>query len=81
MLDAVQSAILVSQGSMDLSDGNGIDTVFLVWTAPSAAGAPALARIAKHARRVVFLSAPLKRRTPSSNSPILPGNWPKVSGG
>src|SRR5262245_48376655 len=36
----------------------GIDTVFLVWTAPAAAVAGALARIAKHARRIVFLSAP-----------------------
>ena len=39
---------------------NGIDTVFLVWTAPAAAVAPALGRITKHARRIVFLSAPLK---------------------
>src|SRR5712691_11563411 len=38
---------------------DGIDAVFLVWTAPPAAVAPALERIAKHARRIVFLSAPL----------------------
>jgi len=49
---------------------DGIDTVFLVWTAPAAAVASALERIAKHARRIVFLSAPIKRRTRSSNSPI-----------
>jgi uncharacterized protein YbjT (DUF2867 family) len=42
----------------------GIDTVFLVWTAPAAAVAPALERIAKYARRIVFLSAPLKTRHP-----------------
>jgi uncharacterized protein YbjT (DUF2867 family) len=39
---------------------HGIDTVFLVWTAPAAAVAPALERIAKHIRRIIFLSAPIK---------------------
>ena len=39
---------------------DGINTVFVVWTAPPATVAPALERIAKHARRIVFLSAPLK---------------------
>src|ERR1700730_15001960 len=43
---------------------DGIDAVFLVWTAPAAAVAPALERIAKHAGRVVFLSAPLKTAHP-----------------
>jgi uncharacterized protein YbjT (DUF2867 family) len=43
---------------------DGIDTVFLVWTAPSAAVSPALERITKHARRIVFLSAPLKTAHP-----------------
>jgi uncharacterized protein YbjT (DUF2867 family) len=43
---------------------HGIDTVFLVWTAPAGAVAPALERIAKHARRIVFLSAPLKTPHP-----------------
>jgi len=43
---------------------DGIDTVFLVWTAPSAAVAPALERIAKHARRIVFLSSPHKTAHP-----------------
>ena len=38
---------------------DGMEAVFLVWTAPPAAVAPALERIAKHARRIVFLSAPL----------------------
>lgn len=42
----------------------GIDTVFLVWTAPRTAVAPALERIRKHARRIVFLSAPLKTAHP-----------------
>lgn len=39
-----------------------IDTVFLVWCAPATAIAPALERIAKHAKRIVFLSSP--HRTP-----------------
>jgi uncharacterized protein YbjT (DUF2867 family) len=43
---------------------DGIDTVFLVWTAPPVAAAPAFERIAKHARRIVFLSAPLKTAHP-----------------
>src|SRR5690348_7920878 len=47
----------------------GIDTVFLVWTAPAAAVAPALERIAKHARRIVFLSAPLKTAHPLFQQP------------
>jgi len=48
---------------------DGIDAVFLVWTAPPAAVAPALERIAKHARRIVFLSAPLKTAHPFFQQP------------
>jgi uncharacterized protein YbjT (DUF2867 family) len=48
---------------------DGIDTVFLVWTAPPSAVAPALERIAKHARRIVFLSAPLKTAHPFFQQP------------
>ena len=47
----------------------GIDAVFLVWTAPPATVAPALERIAKHARRIVFLSAPLKTAHPLFQQP------------
>src|SRR5258708_35665455 len=43
---------------------DGIDAVFLVWTAPPAAVTPALERIAKHARRIVFLSSPYKTAHP-----------------
>jgi len=39
-----------------------VDVVFLVWTAPATAVAPAMERIAKHVPRVVFLSSP--HRTP-----------------
>jgi len=40
----------------------GIDSVFLVWTLPLAAAAPALERIGAHARHVVLLTSP--HRTP-----------------
>ena len=46
-----------------------IDTVFLVWVAPPAAAAGALERIAKHARRIVFLTAPLKTPHPFFQQP------------
>jgi uncharacterized protein YbjT (DUF2867 family) len=46
-----------------------IDTVFLVWVAPPAAVAEALDRIAKHARRIVFLTAPLKTPHPFFQQP------------
>src|SRR5262245_31656640 len=48
---------------------DGIDTVFLVWTAPPAAVAPAVDRFAKHVRRIVFLSAPLKTPHPLFQQP------------
>ena len=47
----------------------GIDAVFLVWVAPSTAAASALERIAKYARRIVFLTAPLKTRHPFFQQP------------
>src|ERR1017187_7514607 len=48
---------------------DGIEAVFLVWTAPPATVAPAFERIAKHARRIVFLSAPLKTAHPLFQQP------------
>ena len=48
---------------------DGIDAVFLVWVAPADAAAPAIERIARHARRVVFLSAPLKTAHPLFQQP------------
>ena len=47
----------------------GIDTVFLVWTAPPSAVVPALGRIAKGTRRIVFLSAPIKTQHPLFQQP------------
>ena len=48
---------------------DGIDTIFLVWTAPPAAVAPALERIVKRSRRIVFLSAPIKTPHPFFQQP------------
>jgi uncharacterized protein YbjT (DUF2867 family) len=48
---------------------DGIETVFLVWTAPSSAVEPALERIAKHARHIVFLSSPHKTPHPFFQQP------------
>ena len=48
---------------------NGIDTVFLVWTAPASFVIPALERIARHIRHIVFLSAPIKTAHPLFQQP------------
>ncbi len=47
----------------------GIETVFLVWVAPPEAAPGALERIAAHARRIVFLTAPLKTPHPFFQQP------------
>lgn len=48
---------------------DGIDAVFLVWTAPPLTVAPVVERIAKRARRIVFLSAPWKTPHPFFQKP------------
>jgi uncharacterized protein YbjT (DUF2867 family) len=48
---------------------DGADTVFLVWTAPRETVGPALDRITRRAKRVVFLSAPLKTPHPLFQQP------------
>ena len=48
----------------------GVDAVFLVWTAPPATAAAAVERIAKHARRIVYLSAPIKTQHPLFQSSL-----------
>lgn len=48
---------------------DGIDAVFLVWCAPSAAVIPALERIVRQARRIVFLSSPYKTAHPFFQKP------------
>ena len=48
---------------------NGIDRVFLVWLAPLAAAAPAVARIAAHAKQVVLLTSPHRTLHPFFQQP------------
>jgi uncharacterized protein YbjT (DUF2867 family) len=62
---------LTDPGTLDRCLQN-IDTVFLVWVAPPAAVTDALERIAKHAQRIVFLTAPLKTPHPFFQQPSAP---------
>ncbi len=48
---------------------DGIDAVFLVWTAPPSAVAPAFDRITRRARRIVFLTSPHKTPHPFFQQP------------
>jgi uncharacterized protein YbjT (DUF2867 family) len=48
---------------------DGIESVFLVWTAPPGTVRAVLERIAKRAKRIVFLSAPLKTAHPFFQQP------------
>jgi uncharacterized protein YbjT (DUF2867 family) len=43
---------------------NGVDTIFVTWTAPASAVDGAWERIAKRVRRIVYLSAPIKTPHP-----------------
>lgn len=66
----------VVRGDLTLPDTldaclKGIDAVFLVWAAPPAAVTPALERITKLFRRIVYLSAPLKTAHPLFQQPNL----------
>ncbi len=47
----------------------GIDAVFLIWTAPPATVEAVLERIAKQARRIVFLSSPYTTQHPFFQKP------------
>lgn len=47
----------------------GVDTVFFLWTAPAAAAPAAVDRIAKHARRIVFLTSPHQTPHPFFQQP------------
>uniref|UniRef100_Q01UX0 NmrA family protein n=1 Tax=Solibacter usitatus (strain Ellin6076) TaxID=234267 RepID=Q01UX0_SOLUE len=66
---ALPSHVEVVRGDLTLPESldaclDGVDAVFLVWLAPPAAVAPALERILKQARRIVFLSSPYKTPHP-----------------
>jgi len=68
------SKVKVVRGDLTIPENldaclDGIDAVFLVWTAPPTTVVPVLERIAKHARRIVFLSAPLKTQHPFFQQP------------
>jgi uncharacterized protein YbjT (DUF2867 family) len=70
------SQVEMMRGDLTVPDSleaclQGIGTVFLVWSAPPDAVDAALERIAKHARRIVFLSAPLKAPHPLFQQPNL----------
>ena len=76
--------VQVMQGDLTLPNTldkclTDVDTVFLVWTAPASAIVPAFERITKRSRRIVYLSAPLKTHTLSSNNPIPPELWQNPS--
>ena len=62
---------------------DGIDAVFLVWTAPPASVAPALERIVRHTRRIVSSHLRTKQHTPSSKagSPIRSRRCTRKSSG
>jgi uncharacterized protein YbjT (DUF2867 family) len=48
---------------------DGVDAVFLVWTAPAGAAPAAVSRIARHARRIVLLTSPHKTPHPFFQQP------------
>jgi uncharacterized protein YbjT (DUF2867 family) len=48
---------------------DGVDVVFLVWTAPAAVAPAAVNRIAHHAQRIVFLTSPHKTAHPFFQQP------------
>ncbi|HJZ98222.1 MAG TPA: NAD(P)H-binding protein [Candidatus Solibacter sp.] len=43
---------------------DGVDSVFLVWTAPPGTAAAVIERIASRARKIVYLSAPIRTQHP-----------------
>jgi len=43
---------------------DGVDSVFLVWTAPPGTAAAVIERIARRAKRIVYLSAPIRTQHP-----------------
>jgi uncharacterized protein YbjT (DUF2867 family) len=68
-IDVVRGDLTVAE---TLDEGlEGIQAVFLVWTAPPAAVGPALERIVRRARRIVFLSSPYK-----TDHPFFQGGQP-----
>jgi uncharacterized protein YbjT (DUF2867 family) len=48
---------------------DGVDVVFLVWTAPADAAPAAVSRMAQHARRIVMVTSPHKTPHPFFQQP------------
>ncbi len=68
------AAVEVVAGDLTLPESldaglQGVGAVFLVWTAPLATAPAVVARLASHARRVVFLSAPFRTPHPFFQQP------------
>src|SRR5262249_31147629 len=66
--------IEVASGDLAMADTldaclSGVDAVFLVWLAPLAAAAPALASIASHVERIVLLTSPHRTAHPFFQQP------------
>jgi uncharacterized protein YbjT (DUF2867 family) len=66
-VEAVRGDLSVPE-TLDSALAN-VGAVFLVWTAPLAAAAAAVERIASRAERIVFLSAPLRTNHPFYQQP------------
>jgi uncharacterized protein YbjT (DUF2867 family) len=67
-------SVEVVRGDLTLPDTldrclEGVDAVFLVWGIPFAAARPAVERIARHARSIVFLSSPHQTLHPFFQQP------------
>src|SRR5690242_5610755 len=57
IVDVVQGDLTVPETLDRCLDG--VDAVFLVWLAPVEYAGPAIEKIARHGRKVVYLSAPI----------------------
>jgi uncharacterized protein YbjT (DUF2867 family) len=66
-VEIVRGDLTAPEGLEECLDG--VDAVFLVWTAPAGAVPAAVDRIAMHARRIVFLSSPHKTPHPFFQQP------------
>jgi len=71
---ALPSRVEVVRGDLSVPESldeclEGIDAVFLVWCAPATAVGPAMERILRRTRRIVFLSAPHKTPHPFFRQP------------
>jgi hypothetical protein len=71
---AFPAAVEVVRGDFTVPDSleqglRGVSTVFLVWTLPFPAAPAAIDRMGRHARRIVFLSAPHRTAHPFFQQP------------